>query len=510
HLVLHNGLTILTRSLSFEADQEQDHDRASRLLYTAARLLADKLDDPPEAIQVYTRAQARAPGTSPTAQRTLVELIRLLETTGNHEAAADARQKRLALLTDTDAIVHEHIRLSELFDALGSADRSAAHAARALELDAEAPGIRERLDRAFQRLGKHDERVRTWAAAAISSDRPAQARVSALLRAADIAERNLRRREEAVAHLRAAWAIDPGNTSVFDALSALLTPTAKDVDADPRGVRARIDLYTQAAQVATDPARKIGLLEKLVAIWEDELCQPARAVDEIEKILAIEPGRRTAILALQRNAARAGDAQKLARALQAEADVTADKPLQRKLLLQAAEVLSSRMNDRDRALFLVDRALAVDPSDADALRTRQRIDERAGRFDEARKSLLRLISREGHGEGLFSLWLEVAVLDEQRLKRPRDAVEAYRQAARARPAHPLPKAEIARLLRDIGDYGKLVEALMGLAASATSPNDYARRLFEAAEVQELKLGNDEAALSSLAQADAHLPTGSFD
>lgn len=511
HLVLHNGLTVLTRSLSFEADQEQDHDRASRLLYTAARLLADKLDEPSEAIALYTRAQARAPGTSPTATRILAELIRLLESTGNHESAADARQKRLALLVDTDAIVHEHIRLSELYDALGNADRSAAHAARALEIDPEAPGIRERLDRAFQRLGKHDERVRTWAAAAVSNERPTQARVAALLRAADIAERNLRRREEAVAHLRAAWTIDPGNTSVFDALSALLTPSAKDIDADPRGVRARIDLYTQAAQVTTDSARKIGLLEKLVAIWEDELCQPARAVDELEKILVIDPARRTAVLALQRNAARAGDAQKLARALQAEADLTADKPLQRKLLLQAADVLSARLNDRDRALFLVDRALAVDPTDADALRMRQRIDERAGRFDEARKALLRLISREGsHGEGLFSLWLEVAVLDEQRLKRPRDAVEAYRQAARARPTHPLPKVEIARLLRDIGDYGKLVEALMGLAASAATPNDYARLLFEAAEVQEIKLGNDEAALSSLAQADAHLPPESFD
>ena len=510
HLVLHNGLTVLTRSLTFEAEQEQDHDRASRLLYTAARLLADKLDQQPEAIQVYTRAQARAPGTTPTAQRVLVELIRLLEVTGNHEAAADARQQRLSLIVDTDAIVHEHVRLSELYDALGNADRSAGHAARALELDPDAPGIRERLDRAFQRLGKHDERARTWAAAAVASDRPTAVRVAALMRAADIAERNLRRREEAIAHLRAAWAIDPGNTGVFDALSALLAPSSKDVDSDPRGVRARIDLYTQAAQATTDPARKIGLLEKLVAIWEDELCQPARAVDELEKILVIDPSRRTAILALQRNAARAGDALKLARALQAEADLTSDKALQRKLLLQSADVLSSRMNDRDRALFLVDRALAVDPADADALRTRQRIDERAGRFDEARKSLMRLIAREGHGEQLFSLWLEVAVLDEQRLKRPRDAVEAYRQAAKARPAHPLPKSEIARLLRDIGDYGKLVEALMGLAASAPSANDYARLLFEAAEVQELKLGNDEAALSSLAQADAHLPPDSFD
>jgi tetratricopeptide (TPR) repeat protein len=330
------------------------------------------------------------------------------------------------------------------------------------------------------------------------------------MRAADIAERNLKRAEEAIAYLRAAWAIDPGSSQVFDALSVLLSPHAKDPESDPRNVRARIDLYTQAAQATSDPHRKIGLLEKLVAIWEDELCQPARAIEEIERVLAIDPGRRTAILALQRNAGRAGDAVKLARALQAEADITADGALQRRLLLQAAEVLSSRVGDRDRALALVDRALAVDQADEAALRARQRIDERAGKHEDARRSLLKLIQRDPNGEAAFGLWIEIAVVDEQRLKRPRDAVEAYRQAAKLRPTHPLPRIEIARLLREVGDHGKLVESLMGLAAKATDANDYARLLFQAAEVQELSIGNDEAALQSLAQADAHLAVETYD
>ncbi len=510
HLVHHNALLELADSLGIEADQEADHDRASRLLYTAARLLADKLDETQDAIKRLSHAQTRAPGTTNTAQRILSELIRLLELTSDHEAAADMRQRRLALLVDTDAVVHEHIRLSELYDALGKADRSAAHAARALEIDPEAPGIREKLDRALQRLGRHEDRLRAWAAVADSATRGPQVRVAALLRAADIAERNLRRREEAIALLRSAWAIEPGNTTVFDTLSVLLSPAARDPDSDPRGVRARIDLYTQAAQATTDPARRIGLLEKLVSIWEDELYQPVRAIDEIEKILAIDPSRRTAILALQRNAARANDSHRLARALQAEADLTQDRVLQRKLLLQAADVVSTRLGDRDRALFLVDRALSVDPSDVEALRTRQRIDERMGRHEEARKSLVRLISCEEKTGNPFPLWLELAVLDEQRLKRPRDAVEAYRQAARHRAAHPLPRAEIARLLREIGDYAKLVEALMGLAANATDANDYARLLFEAAEIQEIKLGNDDAALTTLTQADAHLPAERHD
>ncbi len=229
------------------------------------------------------------------------------------ELAANVRRKELALLTDKEAIIHEHVRLAEIYDTLGDAEQAALHATRALELDPEDSSTRERLDRALQRLGHHAERVEVWTAVA-NADRPAPVRVAALLRAADISERHLKRRDEALAILRAAWAIEPGNSSVFDALSALLTPDALAVEEDPRGVQARLDLYTQAASATEDPTRKIGLLEKLVSIWEDELAQPARAVEEIEKILEIDPERRAAILALQRNAARAGDAQRLARA----------------------------------------------------------------------------------------------------------------------------------------------------------------------------------------------------
>ena len=525
HLVRHDETGILVGSLSVEAEHERDDDRASRLLYVAARLIVDKLGAPTavadgrarisspgmaDATQLLTRASARAPEQTPTARRILAELIRLLELSSELEPAAQVRQKRLLLLapSGSEAVVYEHVRLSEIFDGLGRADQAALHAERALALDPDDLSTRERLDRALQRLGRHDERVRTWVSEA-NARRPVRVRISALLRAADIAERHLRRADEAIAHLRAGWAIDPGNASVFEALSALLAPPTRDPESDGRGVRARLELYTQAAQAADDRPRRVGLLEKLVSIWEDELGQPARAVEELEKILALEPGRRTAILALQRNAQRAGDHKQLARALQAEADLTQDPALERRLLLRAAEVHAERLGDRDRALALVDRALRIAGDDVDALRARFRINDRASRFEEARRTLLKLITAEPEESRRFAIWLEVARLDEQRLRRPYDAVEAYGQAALLRPRSPVPALEIARLLRAEANPGKLVEALMGLAATAPDADEYARYLFQAAEAQELMLGDDAAALKCLAQAES-LPSAAPD
>ncbi|WP_437506918.1 cellulose synthase [Sorangium sp. So ce1099] len=510
HLVHHDGIVGLVGALSLEAEHERDDERASRLLYTAARLLIDKIRSPADAVPLLTRASARAPAGSPTARRVVGELIRLLEASGALEQAASVRQKELALLTDNEAIVHEHVRLAEIHDTLGNAEQAALHASRALALDPEDSSTRERLDRALQRLGHHDERVEVWTAVA-NANRPTQVRVAALLRAADICEHQLKRRDEALAILRAAWAIEPGNSAVFDALSALLAPEPLSIDEeDPRGVRERIDLYTQAASATDDPTRKIGLLEKLVSIWEDELAQPARAVEEVEKILEIDPERRAAILALQRNAARAGDAQRLARALCAEAELTSSPGHQRRLFLRAADITEIRLGDRDRASALVDRALAIDPTDPDALRARFRLDERSGRYEEARRSLLKLIQRDPASDAAFSLWVEVAALDERRLKRPHSAVESYREAARRRPSHPQPRIEIARLLRETGNYEKLVEVLSALADETQRPDDHARLLFQAAEVQELALGRDQDALRLLARADAALASSQPD
>lgn len=523
HLVRHAEPLALAASLAAEADLERDDDRASRLLYTAGRVFVDKLAPTSvraggrsssttvgtaDGIQLLRRAAARAPKHTPTAARTLNELIRLLEANGDMEAGADVRQKRLAAMalepdgaTPVEAVAHEHVRLSEIFEGLGRAEQAAFHAESALALDPADTETRERLDRALEKLGRHPERARAWVAEA-NADRPVAVRVAALLRAAEIADTRLRRRDEAVAHLRAAFTIDPTNAAVFEALSALFAPLPRDPDSDGRGVRARIELYSQAAKATVDRARKVALLEKLVGIWEDELAQPARAIEEIEKVLAIEPGRRTAILALARNAERAGDVQRLARALTAEADLTEDPALRRRLLLRSADVYATRVDDRERAFALVDRALALDAVDPEALRARFRLQDRAGRFEEARRSLLALIGRETDQARRFALWIEVALLDEQRLRRPHDAVLAYRQAALQRPRHPTPAREIARLLRSQGEPAKLVDALMGLAAAATDPHDHARFLFDAAEVEEFLLHDDKAAMKSLAQADA--------
>ena len=502
HLVRNDRAQALVQALASEAEREPDDARASRLDYAAARLLSARLQSAEDAIPLLERAASRAPSNTKAAWRALTHLVGLLEDAGSWEPAASVRQRRLALLTEPDAIAFEQVRLSAIFDLIGRADRAALHAARALELTPDDPATLERLDRALLRLGRHEDRLHAWARQA-NGDRPTPVRVAALTRAADIAERHLGRRDEALSLLRAAWSIDPSNQDVFDALSALLAARpATQPAVDQAHVRARIDLYAQAAAAAESTARRLAMLEKLALLWEEEVGDHTRAIEALDQVLAVEPQRLGAILAMQRNAERAGQAPRLVQALVAEAGLTSDVPLARRLLLRAAEVQSSRVGDRDRALALVGRALDLDGDHPDALRALARHSERAGRHGEARGALLRLVKTTADPRAKFSMWLEIATLDELRRKDPDAAVQALQNASLAKPTHPHPHAEIVRLLRGTGDHEALATALLALAAATKSPARAADLYFDAAEVQLLALGRDEGALQSLLAAEA--------
>lgn len=504
HHVKHDNPRALCDSLAAEAEHETEDQRASRLLYAAARIGCERLKDPTEGALLLGRSASRAPAGAATTRRILAELIRLQEHLGAVDQAIITRMRELTMLTNSHAIAHARVRLSEIHDALGQAEDAAAHAEQALLHDPTDESTRERLDRALQRLGRHDRRIEIWVAEA-SDSRPTPHRISSLSRAADICERHLRKREDALTYLRAAWTIHPGDASVFDVLSGLLAQPVREPDA---AIRARIDLFTLAAQAATEAPRKIALLEKLAGIWEDELGQPERALEVLENIVALDATRRTTILAMQRNALRAGDHRRLARAYVAEAELTEDRANARRLLIAAADVCSERMNDRDRALELIDRALEILPSDADALRARFRLLVRAGRHEHARQALLGLIRRDPANS--FGLWIEVAYFDEQRLKRPQDAVASYEEAARLRPEHPLPAIEIARLLRSTGDHRRLCDSLRTLARGALASTERVNFLVQAAEVEELLLNDDRAALATLAAAEVAASETMFD
>lgn len=499
HAAAHHDAARLAALLAEEARIEASPARCARLELDAACIAHAQLGDDALAVALLERAAARAPTTPSVDRRALDELVRLYEVLAQWPEAARARRARLHFFTELPALVYELRRLATIEERLGNVDAAIADIERALEIDPSDATLVEDLDRLLGLAGKDDDRVALWHAEAQRAEDGTK-RARALARAAQLAE-NLGRLDDAMRHLRAAWVAAPGDSEILDHLSRLMSPAP--TEAFDREVRALIELYSQAAQGARDPGRRVAYLEKVAVLWEELVGDPLRAVRTYEEILRIEPGRRGAVLGLERTAGRVGDDRALSHALSEEAKLAEDGVDVLALRVRSAQVLGRV--DPPRAIALVQEVLVQDPQHAAARALETRLHEDAGRWERAAESLRARIDIVSDAKEKVALWLALAQIQDVRLRAPKAAVESLQAARRVDPIHPVPPEEIARVLESAGDARALRGAVEQLAQDAITPQERARHLAHAAEIDELRLGDDQSAAALYARALAETP-----
>ncbi|HTQ42112.1 MAG TPA: hypothetical protein VMI75_05085, partial [Polyangiaceae bacterium] len=499
HVAAHADWGALARLLDEEARIESSIARAARLELDAAAIYATRLGDNMRACELLERAAARSPTSALVDRRVLDELVRLHEADGQWKDAARARRARIRFVNDPAAIAWELRSLASLAEKDDDLDAAVADVQRALSVDATDPTLVEMLDRLLAATGKHEQRIATWLQEAARTD-DGPRRSKALARAAKICD-DIGRPADALRHLRSAWIAAPGDAAVLDSLARLLAPVlSESVDA---GARSLVELYAQAAEQAADKGRKIAYLEKVGLLWEELLGDPARAARAYEQVLTLDADRRTALLGLERTAARLGDARTLARALLDEARVATDAATKLALRTRAGEALAK--HDPARAMQMVREVLVADPAHAAARVLETRLEEDAGRWDLAAKSLRARIEHAPTNPEKVSLWLALAQLQHQRLGKPLEAMRSLEEARAIDPAHPVPAEEIARVLEDHGDAKSLRDAIERLAAHAGTPDERARHFARAAEIDELRLEDDASAVRTYHRALSEAP-----
>ncbi|MDB4933168.1 MAG: domain protein putative component of TonB system, partial [Labilithrix sp.] len=499
HAAAHHDSARLAALLADEARLEQTSSRCARLELDSACITHTLLGDDARAIDLLERAAARAPTTPSVDRRVLDELVRLYEASTQWPEAARSRRSRLRFFTDATALVYELRRLSSIEERLGNMEAAIGDIERALSLDADDATLVEELDRLLSAAGKDDERIALWHNEAQRAEDNTK-RARALGRAAQLAE-SLGRHDEALRHLRAAWVAAPGDSEILDQLSRLMSPAPSE--SFDREVRALIELYSQAAQSTRDDGRRVAYLEKVAMLWEELVGDPMRAARTYEEILRIEPGRRGAILGLERTAGRIGDDRSLSKALVEEAKLAEDGASVLALRVRSAQVLARV--DPPRAVALVQEVLEQDPQHVAGRALETRLQEEAGRWEQAAASIRARIDIAVSTREKVALWLALAHVQDARLRDPKAAVEALQQARTVDPIHPVPPEEIARVLEAAGDARALRVAIEQLANDAITPQERARHLTHAAEIDELRLDDDVSASTLYARALAETP-----
>lgn len=495
YAVRHRDDAALAELLEAEARLEPDSLRAARLELDAA-LAGVRSGAPRDAVMsVLERAFAREPTTPFLDRRIAEELARHYDETNRHADALNARKAVLKAITEPREQIVALRLIAMSAERANATDDAVLALERAMMLDPDDETHLEELDRVLLDAQRHDARAVLWLREAARLEDPTK-KARALLVSADAA-RAAGNEEDAKAQREAAWLTAPTAPGVFDALVAELHPVAPTAE-----LLERIALYERSVRATSDPDRKIHLLEKLAWLKDDVAGDTASAVADYEAILALEPGRLSAIVGLASVATRAGDARALAKALAAQADVTIDLPTRAALRLQSAEALATV--DPERALAL-----------AEELRTDANIRERADqvvtrlhiiaeRWEPAAKVLAERAQRAGDRSKKIALVLAEVTILLGRLHAPERALAALSRLPKDAVDDPGVRAATIDALEVLGEEDRLREELLAMAERTTVPHARARLFLRAAELEEQR-GDDEAAVRAYEAAHAAMP-----
>ncbi|MGH7328428.1 MAG: hypothetical protein ACREJX_08765, partial [Polyangiaceae bacterium] len=149
--------------------------------------------------------------------------------------------------------------------------------------------------------------------------------------------------------------------------------------------------------------------------------------------------------------------------------------------------------------------LEQDPAHSTARALETRLHEDAGRSERAAESMRARIGHTSVPKDKIALWLALAQLQNVRLRDHKAALASLQAARALAPTHPVPPEEMLRMLDSAGDDKLYREAVEALAKDAPPSEERVRHLVRAAEIDELRLGDDARAALMYARAMSEAP-----
>ena len=318
----------LARALTRRAELDPEHPSARDDLVAAARLRAERLDEPEKAIEVCRRIRERY-GRDP---ETFEMLARLFESRGRfHELAtliaeeAESGQARLSLFTRLAEIHAEHTH--DLGAALSAYVRAGAleSAAELLcknpSLFSDDPSFALGLVGDLERRGRSElaEQVLRGQLRHFGGRRPKES-AAVHLRLGEVL-RNAGRSDEALAELKAAVERHPGHPALLEALGEL-AHAAGDAERAEQSYRALLMLVHHSTEAKSIVGRA-ELYLRLSAICA-ERGEPERAEDHVAWAFEAALGSEDEARALEHGLARRGRVELLKQAIRARLDRASD------------------------------------------------------------------------------------------------------------------------------------------------------------------------------------------
>lgn len=473
----------LIRTLETEAQLAAEPFLKASSLYRAARIHAEHLGNRDEAIRVLEQARSL----HPSDPLILGELARHYEAGQQLQALVETLEALTEASDDeTEKLTHTQ-RIARLYEEeLRDVDQAIVWHEKAIVLHPVSLSSLQALSLLYRIRGAWPKLIEMCLQEArYTTD--AQRRADSHARAAEIYESKLDSMDDAIDHYHRALNAMPDHPTAFKALARLLSDANKPKDL--------IQLYENALDRATG-TRAVSYLLQIAQLYEDVLGEHAHAAQTYKRVLQQDSGHLAAVHAWQRSAARAHRPRELLEALDYEIELTVERDRLVGLLHRAGEVLDEQLGDTDEATARYRRALEKDPRHAPTLASLGRLYYAAGRWNDLLDVYgqeLKLTSTKSRRVALLQ---KMAEISRDRIGSDEDALRYHRDAIKVDPSHAPSLQELARQLRERGDWQGLVDVLELQLRNSGNPQLRARAAFLLGQVYEEHLDNRTKAVAS--------------
>jgi tetratricopeptide (TPR) repeat protein len=425
-----------------------------------------QLDRPDEAMRSCRDVLELDPG----QRKALATLGRLCAAADDWEGVLAAFRAEAAAARDPRERAQRLFKAAQVLDERLANPAEAALAYRAaLSQDPELLTARTALERLLEREGRWEE-LCGLIEGELSPATPAAEELDALFRLARLDEERRGDLAAAARRYRRILELEPGNPAALRGLRLTL---------DRTGAAAELAEVLRAEAARANPRRRLALLQRRAEVLEEQVGDPARALEAWDELRALEPEHLPALRALGRLHAAAGRWDAVAALFRAQADAVRDPAQAADLLLRAAEVQERQLGNADAARALYREVLTLQPGHLPALQALSRL-HRAACEHEALADVLTALAatREAPAERAAAL-AELGELCEERLRDRGRALEAYEEALRVDPGCVAALRAAERLYLDL-DRGDALERLRAGALDDAGAHDRAERLFRLA------------------------------
>ena len=238
-----------------------------------------------------------------------------------------------------------------------------------------------------------------------------------------------------------------------------------------------IELLRVRVNLCTEPHDRVPINREVAAIYRDRLAQPELAFAALSQAFRDAPSDLEIRGEMERLADELLMVEDLVEAYESGLEAIADPEARITLMARIAELLETKVGDRQRACQAWERVLARRPMDAEGTAALDRLNVALGRWAALTDILDKRIELAGDdAKTVHELQMRLGAIWQERLGEDAEALRCFRAARQLAPRDPETLRALVRLLDDETDPDELYEVLTLLVEQTDSDRALVRLL----------------------------------